>query len=185
MNHQVGKDAEHSKNHNFDPSAFDGLWRLAKSGSTILDPETGERVPETLTDQWIERRTVGNVMTTTMHVRSAPDLTTHMEFSATLGGDEWVPYTVTGIDGDLSHPSLQPGEDKLLKAGWRIGAPIAWIKVSYIDPRTQVRLTKNLDGTAQYVLLSRLSEDAQKLYGYVMTPDGQFIIDKHFNREGV
>lgn len=167
----------------FDPSGFDGVWRLAKSDSTILDPETGEHVEETLADQWLERRTVGREMTTTMHVGIAADLTTHMEFTATLGGEDWVPYVVTSIDGDPAHPALQPGEDKMLKAGTRVGEPIAWIKVQYLDPRTQVRLTKNLDGSAQYVLVSRLSEDGQKLYGYVMTPDGQFVIDKHFVRE--
>ena len=64
-----------------------------------------------------------------------------------------------------------------------MGEPIAWLKVAYVDPRTQVRLTKNLDGSAQYVLLSRVSEDGSKLFGYVMTPDGQFVTDKHFFRE--
>ncbi|MEQ6900428.1 hypothetical protein [Nocardioides sp. YIM 152588] len=167
----------------FDPTRFDGVWRLAKADSTIRDDETGQMTAETLTDQWVERRTVGDVMDYKMHVRIAPDLTTHMEYRVRFNDTVWVPYAVTSIDGDPNDPRLAPGDGKLLKGGTIIGQPIAWVKILYIDPWTQVRLSKNLDGTTQYIMQSRLSEDGTKLYGHVLTPGGQLIIDKHFVRE--
>ncbi|ROO87272.1 hypothetical protein EDD29_4867 [Actinocorallia herbida] len=165
----------------FDPAQFDGKWRMARAASTILDPETGEMKQEPILDQWAENRTDGDVITYTIGVQIAENLTVHMGYTVKINDPQWVPYTVVKIDGDPDDPRIAPGD--LLKGGMVLGQPIAWIKHVYVDPRTQFRITKNLDGTAQYVLQRRLSEDFQMLYGHVLTPDGRLEIDKHFYRE--
>lgn len=173
----VGRDAS------FNPHHFDGSWRIDVEGSVIRDEATGEMVRETLADQWMERSTAGDVITCQMHVQIAPDLTTHMEYVVRLDDDAWAPYTCVGIDGDVSDPRLQPGETSLLKAGTIIGQPIAWMKIVYVDERTQVRITRNLDGTPQYILQSRLSEDRDTLMGALLLPDGSMGLDKRLLRE--
>ncbi|RNL62853.1 hypothetical protein EFK50_14055 [Nocardioides marmoriginsengisoli] len=167
----------------FDPTRFDGVWRLTKADSTILDEQSGAMVQDTLTDQWIERRMVGDVIHYKMHVQIAPDLTTHMGYEAKFNDKTWVPYTVVSIDGDENDQRLQPGAEKLLKAGTIVGKPIAWVKVLYVDPWTQIRISKNIDGTPQYVMQSRLSDDGNTLCGHVLTPSGKLLIDKAFQRE--
>lgn len=165
----------------FDPTKFDGKWRMQRSASTVLDPETGEMKQEWLLDQWAENRTDGDVITYRISVQIAEDLTIHMGYTVKINDTKWVPYTVVAIDGDPNDPRLAPGD--MLKGGTVLGQPIAYIKHVYVDPRTQFRITKNLDGTAQYILQRRLSEDYRLLYGSVLTPDGRLEIDKHFYRE--
>lgn len=167
----------------FNPTAFDGAWRLIKDDSTILDEQSGEHVQETLIDQWIEMRTTDGVMKCATHVQIAPDLTIHEEFEVKLNDDKWVPYTLVRVDGDPDHPSLRPSDGRLLKSGLQIGEPSAWVKLTYIDERTTVRTTKNVDGSAQYVLVNRLAEDGNRISGYLMTPDGKLVINKHMIRE--
>lgn len=164
----------------FDPSRFDGKWRMAREASSVLDEETGEMVQEPIVDQWSENRTDGDVITYTISIEVEPGLTLHMGYTVKINDTAWAPYTVVRIDGDPEHPHLAGGG--MLKSGVRVGEPVAWIKHVYVDPRTQFRITKNLDGTPQYVLQRRLSEDGNKLYGSVLTPEGKLVIDKHFVR---
>ncbi|SEB64678.1 hypothetical protein [Rhodococcus koreensis] len=169
---------------NINLAAFDGVWRLAKDESTVLDEQSGEHVKESLTDQKVEIRTgADGVQTHDTYVQITPELRIHEQFVIELNDDKWVPYTLLEVDGDPSHPRLQGGGGQLLKAGLKLGEPSAWLKMTYIDERTTVRVTKNLDGSAQYVLISRLSEDGNKVSGYLMTPDGKFVINKHLVRE--
>ena len=53
---------------------------------------------------------------------------------------------------------------------------------TYVDLRTQYRISRNPDGTAQYVMMRRLSEDGTRNVGTVLTPDGTASIDKAFMR---
>jgi hypothetical protein len=164
----------------FDPSGFDGHWVMVNDESTIWDPERGEYVPEVLKGQEIDIRHDGDVQIYRIRVDITEDLTIHMGYECRFGDAVWVPYTVVQIDGDPDHPALAPNDT--LKQGTRLGAPIAWIKQIYVDPRTQYRISRNPDGTAQYVMMRRLSEDGTRNVGTVLTPDGTASIDKAFMR---
>ena len=92
---------------------------------------------------------------------------------------EWVPYGVVEIDGPEDHEMLKPNET--LQAGTKLGEPIAWVKQVYVDARTHYRISKNVNGTAQYVMLRRLLEDGSIL-STVIDPDGVPTIMKYFVR---
>jgi hypothetical protein len=165
----------------FDPHGFDGVWRMYLPDSTVLDPATGEMIPEVLTDQVLEIRTTGDVMDYKIRVDHSPELSIFMTYRCQFGAVEWTPYTVYHIEGDANDPALRPGP--LLKSGTRLGEPMAFIKQVYVDPRTQYRITRNPDGTAQYLMLRRLSEDGRRNVGTVLTAEGERSIDKHFLRD--
>jgi hypothetical protein len=165
----------------FNPSGFDGVWRMDLSQSQVRDPSTGEWQPEWLRGQINEIRHEGATQHFRLQVQVAVDLVVFKAFTATLGAPGWAPYDVVHIDGDPHHERLGPGG--LLKGGMRSGEPAAWVKLLYVDPRTQYRVNRNPDGSAQYLLLRRLSEDGQRLTGTVLTPDGEAIIAKAFVRD--
>jgi hypothetical protein len=116
-----------------------------------------------------------------VRIDHADDLSLYMKYTCRYGADEWVPYGVYHIDGDPNHEKLQPNDFRTVVA--RVGEPIAYCKQIYVDPRTRYRITKHPDGVAQYVLMSRLSEDRQRLVGRVLAVEGDAEIDKHFVRD--
>jgi hypothetical protein len=164
-----------------DPSGFEGLWRMDRSQSLIHDKDAGGWKPEELEDQTIELRHEGAVQTYKIMIRFDADLVTHMGYTCAFGAPDWAPYTVLKIDGDPQDARLQPGD--LLKQGTRLGEPIALVKQIYVDPRTHYRITKNPDGTAQYAMLRRLSEDGNTLVSTVLTAQGIPECAKYFVRE--
>ncbi|GAA1705923.1 hypothetical protein GCM10009808_24870 [Microbacterium sediminicola] len=163
----------------FDLSGFEGTWAIDLSRSQVLDEKTGEWVPEWLENQDIEMRHEGDVQVYRGEVKAAADLTMYMGYTATWSAAEWVPYTIVQIDGPEDHPLLQP--NATLKAGTKLGAPIAWVKQIYVDPRTHYRISKNLDGTPQYVMERRLLDDGSIL-STVIAPGGIPTIRKYFTR---
>jgi hypothetical protein len=53
---------------------------------------------------------------------------------------------------------------------------------TYVDPQTHYRITKNLDGTAQYSMSRRLSDDGDSIVSVVTLPDGTPSVSKTFRR---
>ncbi|GAA1466551.1 hypothetical protein [Microbacterium thalassium] len=164
----------------FDPTGFDGTWVMVNDESTIWDAEKQEYVPEILAGQEITIRHEGDLQIYRIRVDIEPDLSIHMAYECRFGDSAWVPYRVVQIDGDPNHPRLQP--NAVLKQGTRLNEPIAWIKQVYVDRRTQYRITKNPDGTAQYIMMRRLNEDGTRNVGTVLNPAGVASIDKAFMR---
>jgi hypothetical protein len=165
----------------FDPSGFDGVWRMYLPDSKVRDPKSGEWVPEVINDQVAEMSHDGDVMHFRCRIDHAADLHLYLEYTCRYGADEWVPYTVAHIEGDPDHPSLQPNNFRKVYA--RVGEPIAFVREIYMDPRTQFRLTRHPDGSAQYGLMSRLSEDRQRVVGTVQSVESDAAIVKHMVRE--
>jgi hypothetical protein len=165
----------------FDPSGIDGLWRMDRQDSKVRDPETGEWNQEPINEQIAEIRHDGDVMDFRCRIQHAPDLALYLRYRVRYGAEEWVPYEVFHIDGDPNHESLMPNLFRKVHA--RVGEPIAYLKEIYVDPRTTVRITKHPDGQAQYGLLSRLSEDRQRLVGKVFPVEGEAGISKAMVRD--
>jgi hypothetical protein len=165
----------------FDPTGFDGVWRMYLPDSKVRDPETGEWVPEVIRDQVSETRHEGDVMHFRCRIEHAEDLVLYLGYTCRYGADEWVPYTVLHIEGDPNHESLKPNNFRKVHA--RVGEPIAFLKQVYVDPRTKVRITRHPDGDAQYVLTSRLSEDRQRNVATVQAVEGGAAIEKHAIRD--
>jgi hypothetical protein len=76
---------------------------------------------------------------------------------------------------------LQPGDFRKIQA--RVGTVTAYVKQVYIDPRTFYRITKHPDGRAQYLLLSRLSEDGDRCVASVYAADDDAAVVKQFSRD--
>lgn len=163
----------------FDLSGFEGRWAIDLDRSQVRDENTGEWVPEWLKDQDIEMRHEGAAQSYRGVVRAAEDLTMHLGYTCSFDQLEWVPYSVIEIDGPADHPLLKP--NTTLKAGTKLGDPIAWVKQVYVDPSAHYRISRNLDGTAQYVMLRRLLDNGSIL-STVIDPDGIPTIRKFFTR---
>lgn len=162
-----------------DLSGFEGEWEIDLDRSQVRDETTGEWVPEWLKDQDIFMRQEGDVQTYRGVVRAADDLTLYLGYTCAFGQSEWVPYAVVEIDGPTDHPLLTP--NATLKAGTTLGEPIAWVKQVYVDRSTHYRISRNLDGTAQYMMVRRLLADGSIL-STVIDPDGIPTIRKFFTR---
>jgi hypothetical protein len=164
-----------------DGTGFDGVWHMDQGRSRVWDEETNQWRQEPIEAQTLDIRHEGDVMHYRIAVKHSPTLTIHMTYECRFSDEKWAPYSVVDIEGDAGHDDLKPGD--LLKSGIRLGEPIAYIKQVYVDPRTQYRITRNLDGTAQYAMLRRLSDDGQTNTGTVLTPQGVATISKVFGRE--
>lgn len=164
----------------FDPSGFDGRWGMVLDESTVWDEATQEWVPELLKGQELNIRHEGDFQIYRIRVDIGDDLSVHMAYECTFGAARWVPYRLVQVDGDPNDPRLGP--NATLKQGMRLGEPIAWIKQVYVDPRTQYRITRNPDGTAQYVMMRRLNEAGTRNVGTVLSADGVANVDKAFMR---
>lgn len=165
----------------FDPSGFEGVWRMYLPDSRVRDPTTGEWGPEVINDQVAEMHHEGDLLHFRCRIDHVPDLSLYLRYTCRFGADEWVPYEVFHIEGDPDHESLRPNNFRRVHA--RVGEPIAYVKEIYVDPRTQFRVTRHPDGTAQYGLLSRLAEDRQRVVGTVQSVDSDAAIVKHMIRD--
>jgi len=79
-------------------------------------------------------------------MRHSETLIIHLTYDCRFGDEEWVPYTVVALDADENDERLAPGD--IIKSETKQGQPLAWVKQVYVDPRTQYRITRNLDGSA-------------------------------------
>ena len=77
--------------------------------------------------------------------------------------------------------SLRPNDFRKVHA--RVGEPIAFVREIYVDPRTMFRLTRHPDGSAQYGLMSRLSDDGGRIVGSVQSAESDAAIVKHMIRD--
>jgi hypothetical protein len=128
-----------------------------------------------------EIRHDGDVIDFRVRIDHAEDLVLYLRSTCRYDAQEWSPYTVWHIEGDPDHESLRPNNFRKVHA--RVGEPIAYVKQIYVDPRTNYRITKHPDGTAQYSLMSRLSEDGQRLVGAVQAVEDDAAIVKHMIRD--
>jgi hypothetical protein len=164
-----------------DGAGFDGTWHMDQNRSRVWDQDTNTWRQEPLQAQTLQIRHEGDVMHYRIAIKHDENLTIHMAYTCRFNDQSWAPYSVVAIDGDPEHEDLKPGD--LLKNGIQLGEAIAYIKQVYVDPRTQYRITRNLDGTAQYAMLRRLSEDGTTNTGTVLVPEGIATIAKVFGRE--
>ena len=165
----------------FDPTGFDGVWRMHLADSKVLDPVTGEWLPETIDDQVSETRHDGDVVRFRSRIQHAPDLVLYLGYTCRYGAAEWAPYTVLHIEGDPEHEHLRPNEFRKVHA--RVGEPIGFAKQVYVDLRTRFRITRHPNGVAQYLLMQRLSEDGRRSVAKVMNADSEAAIEKHSIRD--
>jgi hypothetical protein len=169
-----------SSNQQLDMSGFEGEWEMDPEKSLIWDKEQSKWVPEWVQAQHMTLRHDGDTQIYTVRIGLADDLAVHMGYESTFGDPTWVPYSLWEIEGDPNHDLLKPND--LLKSGMVLKEPIAWVVQTYVDPRTHYRITRNLDGTAQYSMSRRLSEDGQTVLSVVTLPDGTPSVAKSFVR---
>lgn len=161
----------------FDTSGFDGVWHMYLPDSKVLDPVTGEWVPEPIKSQVSEVRHEGDVMTFQGRIDHADDLSMYLRYTCRYGADDWTPYEIVRIEGDPEHESLRPNHFRKHHA--RVGGVMGYVKQVYVDPRTRIRITKHPTGEAQYVLMVRLSADCERSVAKVIAAEGDAGIEKH------
>jgi hypothetical protein len=161
-----------------DGSGFDGVWYMDKARSRWWDRAT---------DRWIEEPVLAQTLRTVHHddvfegwaaVKPREGVVHHLRYRVRFDDREWAPYTCVAIEGeDHSEPTA------VLKSGIRVGEPLAYLKQVWVDERTQYRICRNPDATAQYVMMRRLSEDGSTNTGTCLAPDGVTFVSKVFTRD--
>jgi len=164
----------------FDCSGFDGIWKIDKTRSVVLDEKRHVWIPEWLTGNTIEIHHEGDCQIYQENAYIAEDLTVIMGYTVKFSDDKWVGYVPKRIEGDPNHPLIASGD--LLKSGVKLGEPMAWVKQVYVSPTTHYRISLNLDGTPQYVMERSLIDDGKTILSTVMKPGGNVIIRKYFTR---
>lgn len=167
-------------NTEFDPSGFNGAWQMYLPDSKVFDPVTGEWVPEVINSQFNEVWHDRDVMKFRSRIDHAEDVSMYLGYTCRYGADEWVPYQILHIEGDPDHESLRPNHFRKQHA--RVGGVMGYVKQVYVDPRTRIRITRHPNGEAQYVLMTRLSEDRQRVVAKVMAAEGDAGVEKHMIR---
>jgi hypothetical protein len=161
-----------------DGSGFDGYWYMNREESRWLDRASGLMVPEPIAAQTLKTVHHGDVFEGWCSVMPTPGVVHHLYYKVKFDDSEWAPYTCIGAEG----PEKEGGEGELLKNGIRVGEPIAYLKQVWVDERTQYRVCRNPDGTPQYVMMRRLSEDGQINVGTCVDPSGVTFVSKVLTR---
>jgi hypothetical protein len=97
------------------------------------------------------------------------------------GSDDWTPYLCFHIEGDPNHAKLTPHAFR--REQTRVGEPISFLKLLYVDRRTQYRATRDREGNALYMMENRCSEDLQRRVAKVWSIDGSAAVEKHLIRD--
>ncbi|ROQ04628.1 hypothetical protein EDF54_2839 [Rathayibacter sp. PhB93] len=163
-----------------DLSGFEGEWEMDPEKSLVWDKQGGKWVPEWVQAQHMTLHHEGDTQIYTVRIQIADDLATHMGYKSRFGDPTWVPYSVWEIEGDQDHELLKPND--VLKSGTVLNEPIAWVVQTYVNPQTHYRITKNLDGSAQYSMSRLLSNDGSTILSAVTLPDGTPSVSKTFIR---
>jgi hypothetical protein len=160
-----------------DGTGFDGRWYMDREASRWLDRATGNWMPEPLYAQSLKTQHHGDLFEGWCAVSPSPGVVHHLRYQVRFDDREWAPYTCVAIEGmDEVPPS------DVLKSGIQVGKPLAYLKQVWADERTQYRICRNPDGSAQYVMMRRLSEDGQTNVGTCIAPDGVTFVSKVFRR---
>jgi hypothetical protein len=101
-----------------------------------------------------------------------------MGYATTYNDGKWVPYTLLEVIG---HPEGVP-EGAGGFGGRRPGDAVGMVTSVKIDERTRLRLARNLDGEAQYVLQRRLAEDGRSYDSTMLTADGEISLVRVFEK---
>jgi hypothetical protein len=160
-----------------DGSGFNGDWYMDREASRWLDRATNQWIPEPLAAQTLKTIVTDDVFQGLCSVSPAPGVVHHLKYQVKFDDQEWAPYTCIALEGQE-----EVAPNVLLKNGIRVGQPMAYLKQIWVDKRTQYRVCRNIDGSPQYVMMRRLSEDGQTNVGTCVDPDGVTFVSKVFTR---
>jgi hypothetical protein len=167
-------------------TTFHGDWKIDAAQSKVWDYQTGRYAPDDVGEELISIRIAGDVQDYEVLLGDRP--TVRMGYTTRYDDPEWKPYAVREILG-LSEPDadqeLQEFQSRIRSGpGFRIGALYGLVRSVYVDERTHYRLSKNVDGVAEYVMLRRLAGDGQSYVATVLRTDGTISRVRTFTRVG-
>lgn len=168
---------------------FNGTWRIDLTRSLVWDHATSTYVPDEVGDEVIRLRIDGDVQD--YEVLYGDDPVVRMGYTCRHDDPTWVPYEVREIAG--SDPDLEravAGLKRRIKAergaserNFEVGRAYGLVRVVSVDDRTHYRLSKSPDdGSAQSVLMRRLSADGDSYLASVLDTDGVVFRTRWFVR---
>ncbi len=167
-------------------SRFDGDWRIDTKESKAWDNASAAYVPDEVGDELISIRTEDDIQTYEVLLGDRP--TIRMGYSSRLDAVEWVPYAVReirGIGPDENEAEMVAAFVKRIRSritDYRVGMVYGLVRVVWVDDRTHYRVSKNVDGAAEYIMLRRLAEDGQSYLASVLRSDGVISLIRRFVR---
>jgi hypothetical protein len=161
-------------------AGFAGMWYMDRAASRWWDRAAEKWVTEPLLAQTLRTQYDGETFESWCSVMPAPGVVHHLHYRVKFDDEEWAPYTCVGVESPDGKGGSEPNE--VLKSGIRLGEPIAYLKQVWVDSRTQYRVCRNPDGSPQYVMMRRLSEDGSTNTGTCVGPDGIPFVSKVFTR---
>jgi len=171
---------------------FAGKWRIdLESGECrVWDDASGGFIEDRVGDEHITIRVEDDVQDYEVLFGDGPIIT--MGYTTRYDDMAWQPYTVRAIEGvpEDEDPvaAAQEFRHKIRMAGRRsqpmeIGKPISYVVTVRTDERTHYRITKTVDGRAQYSMLRRMAEDGETYMATVLDREGVVRVVRKFRRE--
>jgi hypothetical protein len=114
------------------------------------------------------------------------DPTLRMGYTCAYDSHEWVPYTVRGIEGVPEHEQEQAAirfrERTQSPYPFAIGKPIQFVRTIKVDERTHYRISKAVDGNADFILMRRMDESKDSYIATLIDVSGRILIVRRFQR---
>ncbi len=170
-------------------SAFNGRWQIDLDRSTVWDPESGSYVADEIGDEVITLRIAGDVQD--YEVAYGQDPVVRMGYESRYDDPAWVPYEVrevTSASEDVAAAVAAMKRRIKADAGARErhfepGRPYGLVRTVFVDDRTHYRISKSPeDGSAQSVMMRRLSPDGDSYLASVLDTDGIVFRSRWFLR---
>lgn len=163
---------------------FNGSWSIDLERSRVWDVDNDTWVsPDPIGREDLTFYTDGDIYDQTISVGTNP--THHMGYSCRWNGD-WVPYMCHAIEYpehpiETKHPRMELGPP----TKFEVNRPTAWIKMIKVSDTFHYRISMNVDRVSPGYAMSRnLDPSGDWFRSTVMSPGGEVVIIRYFNRVG-
>ncbi|KAK6380431.1 hypothetical protein LTS17_005621 [Exophiala oligosperma] len=141
---------------------FQGTWNvdLTSKESRIWDAEKETYVADNIGSEITKMKIENGVQEYEVLYGQNPTL--RMGYTSRYDSTDWAPYTVRGIEGvpeqDQERAAIEFRERTKSPYPFAIGKPIQYVRTIKVDERTHYRISKDVNGQADFILMRRMDE---------------------------
>ncbi len=166
--------------------SFSGNWQIDLSQSKVWDYQSGAYIPDAIGDERIRIDLIDDVQTYEVLLGDAP--TIRISYTSRYDSPEWVPYSVRDITNFKTGDQSKELEDFVLRThqrrkSFRVGDIYGMVRTVYVDKSTHYRISRDVDGKAEYAMMRKLDKTGASYTSYVFRTDGIVSTIRRFIRE--
>ncbi|KAA8877306.1 hypothetical protein F3087_44845 [Nocardia colli] len=163
-------------------SPFDGSWQLNLSESRIWDGSAQKWISDPVGREDLTFVFDGDQHEYTNSIGVSPKY--RCTYQAQWDGD-WAPYICRAIEASAEHdPGQSTHRVDLNLPSLRVGDTFAYVKLIKVNDRFHYRISRAVDGTAQYVMSRQMLPGDRSFSTALMSAAGVLSIVRVFDRIG-